>query len=83
MKSWLVEAVGWLGVFCVLLAYALSSLALVSPQSLWCIGLNLAGAAGIAWVSFYKHNWQSAVLNVVWAGIALISLASLVVLAVD
>jgi hypothetical protein len=77
MKSQLVEAVGWLGVVAVLTAYALSSLGVASSQSLLCIGLNLSGAAAIAWVSYYKQNWQSVVLNIVWAGIALVALASL------
>jgi len=69
-----IDALGWLGVLAVLTAYALVSLEFIESVSLLYIGLNISGAVGIALVAYYKENWQSVVLNVVWAGIALVSL---------
>ena len=69
----LVDAVGWAGAGCLLLAYALLSggrLTVDVPYHL----LNLAGAAGLAVNGAAHGAWPSAALNVVWFGIGALAL---------
>ena len=76
-KDKLVEDFGWLGMFSILLAYALVSINLIESNSLEYHSLNLLGALGIIVVSLHKKVWQSVGLNIAWliiAGVALLSI---------
>lgn len=58
-------------------AFALSSFAIIKPtDSIYQI-LNLTGSFGIIAVSLYKRVWQTVTLNSIWAVIALIALAKI------
>ena len=72
------EIFGWYGAVAILLAYVLVSLDVVSPQSWAYQLLNFTGAVGILVISYVKHARQPALLNLVWAIIALAALLSIV-----
>lgn len=68
---------GWIGVFFVVLAYALISLQVIEPNSVLYIVFNLLGSAGIIVSSLNKKDFQPVVLNCLWILIALIALVRL------
>lgn len=68
------ELVGWYGVMSILVAYSLASFKVVEVGSLMYQLLNLTGALGIVITSLSKKDKQPAVLNVVWASIALVAI---------
>ncbi len=69
------ELIGWYGAMAILLAYALLRLGMISARSLIYQGLNISGALGIVHISLQKKAYQPAVLNAIWALIALIAMA--------
>ncbi len=77
MQSWATEAIGWYGTVVIVGAFALVSLELLAPTSLWYLILNLTGSLGIVFISFKKKTYQPGVLNIIWAlitGVAIIKL---------
>lgn len=72
-----IEWLGWYGVVATLLAYALLSAGFFSAQSLWYQGLNLTGALGVTVETYVRHDYQPFWLNLIWAGIALVALISI------
>ena len=77
MREKITEALGWYGVIAVVGAYALLSLDIVSSNSLLFQGLNLTGAIGIVIDALEDKNTQPAVLNIIWAIIALIAIVKI------
>jgi hypothetical protein len=75
--SVLIEAGGWYGAAAVLLAYALVSFDIISPHGWIYQLLNFTGAVGVLIISYMKHAKQPALLNFVWAVIALVALIQL------
>ncbi len=71
-----VEALGWLGVSCIVSAYALTTTGVISNGLLY-QSLNLIGAIGIIVSSLDNKNYQPIVLNLIWAVIAVIGIVSL------
>ena len=78
MKNKIVETLGWYGVVAVLTAYTLLTYNIFISDSFFYQFLNFTGASMIALVSFYKHNLQPAVLNVIWTLIAIVALSQLI-----
>lgn len=76
MKSKWFEIIGWYGVSAILAGYALSTLAIISNESLIYLLLNISGATSVGIVSYYKKNTQTLVLNIVWALIALVAIVT-------
>ena len=72
------EAIGWLGMIAILLAYALISFEIISSKSLLYQTLNGVGAIGIVFISFKKKAYQPGILNIIWAFIAIISIIGLI-----
>ncbi len=70
---------GWYGVLAILLAYLLVSFNVIAAKSLAYQLLNLTGAAGIVTEALSKKDAQPAVLNAIWAAIALISIARIII----
>ena len=68
------EALGWIGVILVLLAYGLTTFDVVSGNSRLFMGLNLVGAVGIAIDAWEDKNIQPVALNIVWGVIAVIGI---------
>lgn len=79
IRSWrtLVEYASWYGVAAILSAYGLVSFGLISPKSGCYQVLNFTGAVSIVAVSLIKRAYQPAVLNAIWAIIALFALLEL------
>jgi len=78
MKEKITEILGWYGVIAVVGAYALLSLNILSNNSLLFQGLNLTGAIGIMVDAIQDKNTQPAVLNIIWAIIALIAIVKII-----
>lgn len=77
IQPWAMEAVGWYGTVVIVGAFALVSLELLAPTSLWYLILNLTGSLGIVFISFKKKTYQPGVLNIIWAlitGVAILKL---------
>jgi hypothetical protein len=73
----LIEIAGWVGAGLILLAYALVSAGRIEARSVPFQLMNLVGAAGFVLNSGFHGAWPSAILNIIWIGIAAVSLARL------
>ena len=78
MTGILIEAVGWISAVLILAAYMLLSSNRIASNSIVFQGLNAAGAAGFIVNSGWNGAWPSAVLNVIWLGIALLALTRII-----
>ena len=78
-RSILGEIVGWYGAVAVVLAYALLSAGYMSSNSLTYQALNVTGALGIVYIAFKDKDYQSGVLNAVWALIALFAIIGILI----
>lgn len=79
MKQKAIELVGWYGVLAILAAYALVTFNVIHAKSYPYQALNLTGALGLFAEATSKKDKQPAVLNVVWAVIAVIAIVQLMV----
>lgn len=68
---------GWIGTILIVLAYVLLSCHYVNGESRVYHLINLFGAIGIGINVFYREDWSTFVLEVIWATIATVSLYSL------
>ncbi len=66
-----VEVVGWAGAVAVLVAYAMVIRTPAAVTGAPYLALNLAGSAGLAVSGAAHAAWPSAVLNMLWLGLAL------------
>lgn len=73
-KHLLVEAAGWYGVIAILTAYVAVNFHWMSAQHPHYQILNLTGAIGIIIDAWAAKNWQPAVLNLIWALVAIVGL---------
>lgn len=71
------EIAGWYGMLAIIGAYALVSFKIIPSDSIWFQALNLTGAIGLIWIAWVKNVRQSVVLNVFWAIIAVIAIATI------
>lgn len=78
-KNFIDEIIGWYGTAAILLAYSLVSFNLLSSSGVFYQVLNFTGAGGVAYISFKKQARQPAVLNIVWAIIALIAIVRVMI----
>jgi len=76
-KNFFDEIIGWYGVLVILVAYALNAFNYITTTSIYYLLLNITGAAGIVYISIKKRAYQPAVLNLIWAIIALIVIIKL------
>ena len=74
IKSYIDEIIGWYGMIAIVLAYALNSFNYLSSTSLTYQILNATGAIGIVYISLIKRAYQPAVLNIIWAIIAIMAI---------
>lgn len=70
----LYEILGWVGMASVLIAFGLNSLQKLSANSLIYILLNGIGSAFLIVNCYHNQATPPMVLNIIWLGIALISL---------
>lgn len=71
---------GWYGVLAILLAYLLISFNAITAKSLVYQLLNLTGAVGIIVEALSKKDTQPAVLNAIWAVIAVVAIVRIIVM---
>ena len=69
-----IEAAGWIGAVLVLAGYALASAGRLDGRSALFQWLNLIGAAGFVVNTAYHGAVPSMVLNIIWCGIAVVTL---------
>lgn len=69
--AFIFETIGWYGTSAIVLAYLLANLGILNVESTSYQMLNLSGALGIVFISLRKKAYQPAVLNIIWAVIAL------------
>jgi len=74
MKKLLAETAGWYGTIAILGAYTSISFSLINSSSIWYQALNLSGALGLFVISLHKKVLQPAILNIIWALIAIFSI---------
>jgi hypothetical protein len=74
MNNLLVDVLGWYGVLAVVGAYGLITFALLGPENIWYMILNLTGAMGLAVEANSKNDRPTVVLNVVWMAFAILGL---------
>jgi hypothetical protein len=72
------ELIGWCGAVALLVAFAFAATDVVKTSSVGYLLLNLCGATSLARASFSRRAYSPAVLNVIWALIAALSLIMLV-----
>lgn len=73
----LMEIIGWIGSFEILLAYGLNSYQKVKSDSLTFLLLNLTGGLLLITYTFYKEAFANTFLNMAWVLIALFALRKL------
>jgi hypothetical protein len=73
------EAFGWCGAVALLAAFGLSATGVLPSSSFPSLALNLVGAIGLAYTSFARRAYPPAVLNSIWAVVALLSLVVVLV----
>jgi hypothetical protein len=71
----LIDTMGWIGTVLYLIAYALVSLKKVEGDSVLYQGINLVAGILLIVNTYYWHAYPSLGLNIVWLGIAVITLA--------
>jgi len=77
MRKSFEEILGWYGAVAIILAYVLVSFSIISPQSILFQILNGTGAVGIVIISLHKKAYQPAILNILWALVALIAIINI------
>lgn len=70
----LIEIIGWAAAVTILASYLLVSTGRLDGQSPAFQWMNVAGAGGFIVNSGYHHALPSAVLNIAWAAIGLVTL---------
>lgn len=70
----IIDLIGWVGAVLILLAYYLISSKKTKGDSTFYQALNLIGAVALLILTYAKGAIPSAVLNIIWAAIAIKSL---------
>jgi hypothetical protein len=76
-KDKVIETLGWYGALAVTGAYAFNSFGYLAADASGYQLLNLSGAIALAIITLYRRVYQSALVNVIWAIIAVVALAKL------
>lgn len=74
MNETIIDVIGWLGAVLVLYAYFMVSTKKLEGDSLHFQAANISGALCLIVNTYYHHAYPSAVVNVIWIGIALFAL---------
>ena len=78
-KNLKAEIAGWYGAVAILLAYVFVSFELIAANGAVFQLLNLTGAIGIIIIAVHKNVKQSVILNIFWAGVAIVALLRLLI----
>lgn len=71
------EIIGWYGAIAIITAFALISFQFLNANDIAYQILNSTGAIGVIYISLKKKVYQPAVLNIIWAIIAIIAIINL------
>jgi len=74
----LINILGWVGSFEVLLAFGLNTYQKMDSKSAWYLMLNLTGAIFLIIYSFYYSAYANTFINVIWVLVASLALVRLV-----
>lgn len=74
MERILIEAIGWAAAVTILAAYILLSMGRLEARGRPYQWMNIIGAAGFVINSGYNGAFPSAVLNIIWAAIGILTL---------
>lgn len=74
MERILIEAIGWAAAVTILAAYILLSMGRLEARGRPYQWMNIIGAAGFVLNSGYNGAFPSAVLNIIWAAIGILTL---------
>lgn len=64
----------WIGVLMILSAYILNVFGVIGARETIYLVLNIVGSVFIVFHAFHKRDYQPAILNIVWALVALVNL---------
>ena len=78
MKLILFDALGWIGAFLLLLAYAMVSFKKLAADSLIYQGLNVAASVLLAVNTIYHGAFPSSFVNIVWTFIAIFAILTVI-----
>lgn len=70
------DIIGWIGALSVLYAYFMVSVGRLRGNSFHFQAANILGALGLAVNTYYNHAYPSTIVNIIWIGIAIYSLAA-------
>ncbi|WP_214109496.1 CBU_0592 family membrane protein [Acrocarpospora catenulata] len=76
--STFITIIGTIGAVVLLIGYGLVSAAKLTANGLAYQAINMTGALALAVNSGYHQAWPSAILNVVWTGIGVLTIGKLV-----
>lgn len=76
-KEKVIETLGWYGAAAITGAYALNSFGYLAADALGYQLLNLTGAIALAVITLHHRVYQSALVNTIWAFIAIVALFKL------
>lgn len=74
MKTFL-NLLSWIGILVILAAYVTNVFGVIETESLAYLLMNIVGSVFIIFHAFQRRDYQPAVLNIIWALVALINLA--------
>lgn len=74
MNETIIDIIGWLGAVLVLYAYFMVSTKKLEGDSLHFQAANISGALCLIVNTYYHHAYPSAMVNVIWIGIALFAI---------
>lgn len=72
----LIQIVGWIGTFLIVLAYFLISRKKVDGESKLYHLMNLLGAFGVGVTVFHQKAWPALALQIIWGIIAIVALVN-------
>ena len=74
----LINILGWIGSFEVLLAFGLNTYQRIDSKSVWYLVLNFSGGVFLIIYSFYYSAYANTFINVIWVVVASIAIFRLV-----
>jgi hypothetical protein len=70
-KSILFEIIGWIGVLCIILSYALASLGTITSNNICYYAIVITGASCAGIFTYYKKIYQSVIINLIVVGFSI------------
>jgi len=80
LKNKIIEFIGWIGVFFVILSYALSSFNVINSNQVIYYIIVLMGATGAFILTYHKKIYQSAIINIIVATFAVFGIIRIIYL---